>query len=123
MKKLVVSTLVAFAFLTCHAQSLYIPGGYVSGNDYMRLQKIPRMNYLQGLFDGFMLAPLLASTNKTKAAKIHDCTTQMRLNTVQFAAIVEKYMNEFPEQWGGPMSGIGYNALIRSCTRIGAPVD
>lgn len=122
MKELVLGTLIASAFLTCHAQSFYIPGGYVSGNDYMRLQKIPRMNYLQGLFDGFMYSPVMATSNKTSAPRMHECTMQMRLNTVQFAAIVEKYMNEHPERWGESMNGLGYNALVSACIKIGMPL-
>jgi hypothetical protein len=120
MRKVVASALFAVGALTCQAESLYTPGGFVTGNEYRQKSETSRYGYLQGLFDGYMFAPFIAGSNHTTAVRLHDCASQM--TPIQLSAIVDKFMNENPERWGEEMNLLAYSAIFLACQKIGKPL-
>ncbi|WP_186210227.1 hypothetical protein [Burkholderia gladioli] len=104
------------------AQSVYVPHGFTTGNDYQQMTPIERGRFDVGVFDGFMAAPMLAEKDLPQARALQRCSGAMSLTNVQLVAIVDKYVADNPERWGDDMSVLELNAIIAACRKIGYPI-
>jgi hypothetical protein len=90
----------------------FVPGFY-NGNDYRELNKDRRRFYIAGIVDGL----LAVSSSKTiyqediKKWWMVQCLGT-RITFDQIRAIVDKYLNENPEQWHKPMNMLVHHAMI-----------
>lgn len=87
-------------------------GGFLKGNDFRQLSDAEKTAYLMGIWDGYMFAPAIGGKSKNDQI-LNDCIPNLQAD--QLLAIVNKYMDEHPEQWGEPMNFIVYSALPKSC--------
>ena len=87
-------------------------GGFLKGNDFRQLSEAEETAYLMGIWDGYLFAPQLGG--KAWNDKIlSDCLSGLLAD--QLLAIVIKYMNDHPENWGKSMNWIVYAALPKNC--------
>jgi hypothetical protein len=115
MKKSLLGLMVGivFFFWNTHvvkSEGISIKTGYITGNGYFNVTQ--RDEYLIGLVDGLLLAPMFGASKK-KMKWFEDCITEMP-NT-QLRAIVDKFMNDNPDKWKNPMQILAYQSLYRSC--------
>jgi len=87
-------------------------GGFLKGNDFRTLSREERIAYVTGIWDGYMFAPALGGKAASDQA-LFNCVPG--LTQGQLLAIVEKYMNDHPSDWGMSMNYIVFAALPKSC--------
>jgi|GEM_PF-5021130 len=92
-------------------------GGFLKGNDFRQRSEAEKTAYLMGVWDGYMFAPAIGGKAKNDQI-LYDCIPNLLAD--QLLAIVNKYMDEHPENWGWPMNLIVYAALPKSC-RVDMP--
>lgn len=105
------------------AQSVYVPHGFETGNDYQQMMPLERQRYAAGVLDGYMAAPMLAVRDLPVVRALQRCDEKMALTDVQLQAIIDRYMADNPERWGDDMGELVLNALINACRKIGAPIS
>jgi hypothetical protein len=116
--------MLAAVSVASHARDYHLPPGITTGNDYQDYSVTDRQRYLAGVLDGIYLAPQLAQQQHlARVEKLSRCESVMRLTGVQLVAIVDHYMADHPEQWGGSMNTIAYKALADACRKNAAPIN
>jgi hypothetical protein len=117
MKKLLLLLMVGIVLCFGSVQEVkseqfLVHNGFVTGNAYFDL--ISKSDYLKGVIDGIMLAPLILKANKKQSMKwLETCLTGM--TDKQLLAVVEKFMNENPIRWKENMHTLVYGSLNQSC--------
>lgn len=81
------------------------PGFFYTGNKYLQLKPEARLAYVIGLYDGVQLAVTFRPQKDVFYKLIEGMTAK------QIMAIIDKYLNEHPDQWQKPMNYIFFFAL------------
>lgn len=123
MRKIRVLWMMMLVSSAASAQSIYVPHGFETGNDYQQMSPIEKQRYLVGVLDGFMAAPMLAVRDLPVVRALQRCDQKMGLTDLQLRAIVDKFVEDNPERWGDDMDELVLNAMIGACRKIGAPVN
>jgi hypothetical protein len=95
-----------------HAQQAFIHNGFVTGEQYLRLQEGARLSYVKGLVDGIWLAPLFGGSER-RISQLRTCVEPM--SDLQLDAILSKYLNENPGYWHRSVHISMYTALLAVC--------
>jgi len=90
-------------------------GGFLTGNDFRRLSEAEKTAYLMGVWDGYLYAPAIGGKSENDQV-LKECIPGLQSD--QLLAIVNKYVRENPEQWGGPMNEIVFAALPKECRNL-----
>ena len=109
MKKMVAAGVLATVSVAAQANI-----AFVSGNVFRGFSELGKMQYLDGVFDGL---------SATHHPRLDACARAMNVSNGQMEAIVDRYMSEHPEFWGGSMAQIAYSAFSEACSKIGMQVD
>jgi hypothetical protein len=120
MRRLVAAALV-FMPLVVHAQ--YTVGKAMTGNEYLRLSSVLQSEYVTGVVDGMLFAPVIARSNLQFTNKIESCFATMRPTRGQLKAIADHYLQANPAEWGLGMHGVVFQALRQACYQAGQPLD
>jgi hypothetical protein len=91
---------------------IVVPHSAWTGNDYQEHDDAARVQYIQGLVDGFLAAPFFGA-DSTLVEALHQCLVPMKIP--QVAAIVEKYLAGHPEVWHDDMHALALQALRPAC--------
>ena len=96
---------------TAIAKDRYLTAAFafLSGNQYRGLSKLEQLGYIEGAFDGIMLVPVSDLKKDTQIMRIESHTDGITVG--QLHAIVNKYLDEHPENWNMPMSILFYAAI------------
>lgn len=111
MSKKIISifaSLLLFASSSAHAISL----GYVTGNDYLKLDENSRLSWLVGAMDGIMAESAMIEKD-SKGPWLGRCING--LDTQQIKAIFEKELNNNPEGWHAPAAFIFRVKMEKYC--------
>jgi hypothetical protein len=100
--------------VTLGEELITIHRGFLTGNDYLKLDKGEKISYVMGFFDGIMVAPIFKAP-KSNMLWIESCLENM-IN-VQVEAIVSKYLRDHPEVWHNPLHMTIYSAFKDACSR------
>jgi hypothetical protein len=95
-----------------HHKPFVIWSGFLTGNAFRELSEAEKAAYLEGIWDGYVLALSFAGPPAAVPTLI-GCIPHLQND--QLLAIVNKHMQEHPERWGDPMGLIVYNALPKEC--------
>ena len=88
-----------------------------TGNSWRNLPKDLRAFYVLGIYEGMKAAsPSQNGVVDTLLVRAYTCVGGGRMTNGQVAAIVEKYVNDHPEQWHFAMTTLTLGALAESCT-------
>ena len=85
--------------------------GFIKGNDYQNMSRDARMIYISGIYDGIQVAPLLGAPMENLHV-FHRLTD--RMTNEQVTAIVDKYMEDNPQEWHLPMSYLAFTAITKA---------
>ena len=95
-----------------YAQPVWIENGFLTGEQYLRLEQRARNTYVMGLIDGIFLAPLFGGSEQ-RTRNLGTCVEGM--TNSQLDAILSKYLNENPSRWHEPVHRSMYTALLAVC--------
>jgi hypothetical protein len=91
---------------------IQLKSGFLNGNDFRDYTNTEQINYVMGVIDGFYLG--VAFKGKVNFSQwIDKCVEGMRSDQVK--AMIEKFMNENPQVWHGPMNGIILDTFQEYC--------
>jgi hypothetical protein len=116
------TTVLMVAFLAAsplmHSQEapkpIRVPGGFLTGQEFLDMDKGNQAWLAMGLVDGVFLAPLFDAPDNGKTFnRIEVCVKDM--SGVQIAAIIEKYLKDHPEFWNKQLNVMALNALVGVC--------
>ena len=104
------------------SKPLYVGQVFLSGNDYILMERLEQERYLMGVIDGFMAADLLSvgsniddhTIRASKIIKLEKCRSIIT-TSLQLHAIVEKYMSNYPENWSMKMPTLVLNCIQKIC--------
>ena len=105
-----IATLLFLATLPTHAVIL----GYVTGNDYLKLNQHDRMSWLVGAMDGIMAESAIIKKDKDDPW-LGRCIRGLELE--QIKAMFEKELSENPESWHAPAAFIFRDMMKEFCDR------
>lgn len=100
------------ASLAAQNRRVEIKYGFLKGNDYRTHGDSERAEYVMGVLDGLLAAPVFGAPKKN-LAWLEACTVGMTND--QVTAIVDKYLRENPEQWNEGMNVLVYSAMLGAC--------
>ena len=86
--------------------------GYFTGNKFRERTHEEKHFYALGYYDAMMSAALFGAPQPL-ASEIHDCMAGM--NSLQVLAIVEKYLDDHPENWHLSMNILIFYAFRDVC--------
>ena len=81
------------------------PSFFYTGNKYLQLKPEARLAYVIGLYDGVQLAVTFGPKKEVFYKLLEGMTAK------QIMAMIDKYLNEHPDQWHKPMNYIFFFAL------------
>jgi len=95
--------------------------GELSGTEWRRLAQIERFAYVLGVVDAWRV--LVSVPNNTGRVSPHErstaalvrCSESKKVTGEQAEAIVQKYMEQNPAEWSGPMAGLVWFAFYKAC--------
>ena len=108
IKMAFIMALLFFTALPVHAIII----GYVTGNDYMKLDDNAKLGWLIGVMDGMMAESFLFKKDD-KGPWLGRCIDG--LTKQQIKAILEKELSENPEEWHVPASLIFRSKMQDFC--------
>ena len=91
-------------------------GGFLDGNEYRNRTDLEKHSYLMGFHDGLMAAPLfgLERTGDAMSETWYERCEAVG-NSGQLQAIIDRYVDEHPENWHHPMPSIFHMAVKDIC--------
>src|SRR5205814_2320443 len=92
-----------------------IHNGFLNAEDYVHISERRQRDYVIGIIDGMMLAPLFGAPGDGPIKPLLDCVTGM--SDSQIAAIIAKFLREHPERWNESLHGVVYSAMTQSCAQ------
>lgn len=105
--------LCGIAYGVGRAQSMvFVPQGFVTGNQYRQLPIRERLAYTTGLIDGLLLSPAFGAP-RSHTAWIGECIHGMQNPQIQ--AMFDRQLEAKPEQWHGGANIIMKDALLNRC--------
>ncbi|MGD0569737.1 MAG: Rap1a/Tai family immunity protein [Candidatus Sulfotelmatobacter sp.] len=119
MKRSVLALFALFAFSGIAQQGVSIKTGFLTAEEFTRMNDQGRHDYAMGVVDGMLLAPLFgaprASNDWQKIGPFGDCITGM--SSTQVAAIVSKFVQDHPERWNESMHAVVFTAMTQACSQ------
>jgi len=124
MKKIILILLVSLILLLllvsyCELERTeYLKGlaAFQTGNSYMKLEKIYKAYYLQGLFDGMAFMHegmrVLFKENFPEEAIFPVVDLLKNMPISQIVSIFDKYLEEHPESWHYAASEIFFKCIL-----------
>jgi hypothetical protein len=94
---------------------------YYNGNDYRKLSPEAKKNYASGLYDGMLMAPAFGAP-VSGTDWLRNCTGKQFSNE-QLATVLDKYLEDHPEEWPMSMNVIGFRALRKMAGKIKYPIS
>ena len=85
-------------------KTIMVNTGYLTGNRFRELTRIEKMYYVMGRHDAMCAASMFGAPDSF-VIEVVSCMKDM--DSLQLAAIVEKYLDDHPEKWH-----LGMNTLI-----------
>ena len=96
--------------------------GYVSGNDYMKLDENSKESWLIGVMDGIIAEDFLANATASLSNKKENidpwlgrCTSGRPLS--QIKAMFEKELQDHPDKWHAPAALIFRDKFEKYCKK------
>jgi hypothetical protein len=96
---------------------------YVTGDTYRLWPHAQRTIYVTGLLEGFLAAPFFSSGDDHRVTALEHCLSSMGGSSNQITAIVDRYVDAHPVEWGAPMQSLTDSALGETCKKIGSPLN
>ena len=96
-----------------------IPFGFMKPEGYLDLPLPSQQDYVAGVFDGIILAPLFATANENElGTRFAKCMEGKNLRQVN--AITLKFTQDHPKLWdSGGMNTLVYQAILDACPGAG----
>lgn len=91
--------------------NIEIHDGFYTGNEYVKLEKRDKTEYVMGLVDGLYLSPMFGA-QKRNLRWVERCT-EGKIN-VELVAIIDQFLQENPERWHEGMHILAYSALAKA---------
>jgi hypothetical protein len=86
--------------------------GFLSGEKFLKLSEGDQASYAMGLMDGYLAAPLFGADQKY-LNWINECIKGK--TTTQIAAILRKYLDQYPGRWDKSMQVLMFEAFLKAC--------
>jgi hypothetical protein len=101
---------------TAEAQSVRIHNGFITGEQYLRMEDSDRRSYVMGLVDGIFLGPLLGGSQE-RSWNLGRCVegSGEGMTNLQLDAILSKYLKDNPGRWHESAHTSMYSALLAVC--------
>ena len=123
--------IIILSFSTLFLSKLTLAGdiagaGFVNGNQFLEFEATEKELYLIGVLDGFVTADFLNPLGEGESyedskprlkivLKFRDCMKSKIGSSRQFKAIMDKYMNNNPEEWNQTMNLLVWNVISDLC--------
>lgn len=95
--------------------AIFLPHGFVKGEDFIRMDANPRADYVMGLLDG-MFAGTLFGASEPRVQALKRCNSER--NNVQLAEVLYQYIKAHPEDWHYGAHLLFYNRMVELCPDI-----
>jgi hypothetical protein len=104
-----------------YGQAVRVHNGFITGEQYLRMEAHDRRSYVMGLIDGIFLAPLIGGSQE-RSWNLGRCVegTGDGMTNVQLDAILSKYLNDNPGRWHESAHLSMYSALLAVCPGLKA---
>jgi hypothetical protein len=89
-------------------KSVYIPGGFGKGQDYLKMSEKEKRAYAMGAMNGMLVAPFFDAPEKS-TNWLSDYLKGV--SSEQVAAIITKYLKDSPELWHLGLNALTYKAI------------
>ncbi len=86
--------------------------GILNGNAWLEESELEQVMYVTGAIDGLVFASVF-DADMSQVFAFAECCSGMTVD--QITAIVQKYLDQHPEDWQEPMNYITYEAITTNC--------
>jgi hypothetical protein len=96
-------------------QIISVPNGYGSGNEYLKMDDVQKYGYVNGAINGMLSASMFVKPIDGKIPETRKWLAdyvKKGLTIKQAVAILEKYLEEHPEDLHLPLTMLVPNALV-----------
>ena len=107
--------LIIISLITCinaNAANIEVAGGYIVTSRYLEWNHPQRVTYVMGLVDGIRLSAVLDASG-SRYKKAISCFDGMNGN--QITAIIDKWLNNNPEQWNMSLNHAFISMMYKTC--------
>jgi hypothetical protein len=103
-----------------NADYVYIPGGLLTGEDYLELGAQSRVAYAAGFFNGMSVAAAVVGDTASSGSAVSRRVTWLGacskgMTDKQIAEIIRKEIQERPAEWHQPLNVLGLTAMLNAC--------
>lgn len=119
---LILSGLSLALFAQNTEQGVAVPGGFMTGHDYLILGAQSRVAYSAGFFNGMTTADAIRVWNRPGQLDtkwVDDCgkgiSAGKGMTDVQIAEILHQYIQNRPTDWNHALNLLGLNAMLAAC--------
>jgi hypothetical protein len=104
---------------------IYVPRGFMTGQEYLDLSPQSRAAYAAGFFNGLTVASGVTkdTPGKVDPSWLGDCGKGM--TDKQVAEIIRKDIQDKPSEWHHPLNMLGLLAMLNACKdyRLSKPIE
>ena len=100
--------------------TVYIPGGFLKGRDFLEMSSQTKEAYSMGFLNGLLVSPALRGDQDTTNA-LNECIKDMRSD--QIAAIIEKHIRANPAEWHNGVHMLSLAAFEDTCPSMKAAIS
>ena len=125
MRRVLISFGVCLALFAQNTeQGALVPGGFMTGHDYLELDAPSRAVYAAGFFNGLTVAnaiSALKNPGQLDTTWVGDCgkgvSAGKGMSDVQVAELINHYIQSRPAEWNHALNTLGLNAMLAACQK------
>ncbi len=112
MQRLIILVVASLTVSAVLADEIDYYTGILNGNAWLEASELEQVMYVTGAIDGLVFASVF-DADMSQVFAFAECCGGMTV--AQITAIVQKYLDQHPEDWQEPMNDITYEAITTSC--------
>jgi hypothetical protein len=123
MRRLAISLGLVLGFGIFAQNTIYVPGGFMTGQEYLDLNPQSRAAYAAGFFNGLTVASGVTKDMPGKVDPSWLGTCGKGITDKQVAEIIRKDIQDQPSEWHRPLNMLSLTAMLKACQdyRLTAP--
>jgi hypothetical protein len=116
---------LSFVLFAQNTDTIYVPSGFMTGEEYLGLSPQSRAAYAAGFFNGLTVASGVTkdTPGKVDPSWLSDCSKGM--TNSQIAEILRKDIRDRPSEWHRGLNMLSLTAMLSACKeyRISKPSE
>ncbi len=112
MRRIIILIVAGLMVSAVLAEEIDYYTGILYGNAWLEASELEQVLYVTGAIDGLVFASVF-DADVSQVFAFAECCVGMTV--AQITAIVQKYLEQHPEDWQEPMNYITYEAITTNC--------